>query len=164
MSTAKKEPKEFEDRRLVIAVAIIASFLTIIAMGDKIPYWWGIMPFFLGLAALSSTIYIIATAANLKYYEPGRIYEVITVNEKFRRKMYDWAIHAFGAYAATTTGSLAIYLTSKDLYENMLKDNTWLLFLLILTVGASIFLFLRFLVWIISRISKATKERSRKKT
>lgn len=157
----KNKPKEFEDRRFFIAGAIIASCLTVLALGDNIPTWWGTMPLFLGFSALLSATYLITTAASLKYSEPNRIYEVIIVNEKVRRKMYDWSIDAFGAYILTTFGSLTIYGISRDFYESMLKDNVWGLFFLILAVGASVSLIL---VWILNKIPKLIEHYARNET
>lgn len=153
-----KKPQDQEDRRFVISGAIIASFLAIMALGDNMPVMLTALYFFLGVSALLSAIYLITTAAILKYHDPGMLYQVVTVDEKFRKRMYDWSIDIFGLYLISLIGGLVLSGLFKDFYENMQKENSSLLVFLIIVFGTTLFSIIRLLVWVVGKIQKRLKK------
>ena len=143
----EEDEKIKEDRRLLIAGVIVASFLAMRAIGD-ISFWSIALPT-LGISALLSTVYLIMTAATLKHSDPGRLYQIIVVNDKTRQKMYDWSIDVFGFTALMITGMLTLSLANGGFYSFMAENHPLWLFTLVVAAGTVICFILRSLAWLI---------------
>ncbi|HEY1085235.1 MAG TPA: hypothetical protein VGE34_00730 [Candidatus Saccharimonadales bacterium] len=49
----------------------------------------------LGFSALFAALFLITSAAKVKYNEPGRLYAVFYAGERFRMWAFDWSVHVF---------------------------------------------------------------------
>lgn len=49
----------------------------------------------LGFSAFFAFMYLIVSAANIKYREPGVMYQMLYVGERFRMRMYDFSVDTF---------------------------------------------------------------------
>lgn len=67
----------------------------------------------LGFSAFFAALFLIASAARVKYNEPGRLYEVFYMGERFRMWAYDWSIHVFAAAFLFFIGSIITGLIDK---------------------------------------------------
>lgn len=69
----------------------------------------------LGFSALFAALFLIASAARVKYSEPGRLYEIFYVGERFRMWTYDWSLHVFAAAFLFFIGLITTGLIQKIL-------------------------------------------------
>ena len=129
-----------EERRAVFSVAVVASFLAIITFGKTD---WVLLELLVGGSAMLSSIYLIMSAAQLKYRDSKNIYETIPVNERFRKWMYDWSIDIFGAGLLLIIGSLTLSMFSEEARLAMIHRSNELSILLMLLVGAGVVLVVR---------------------
>jgi len=82
-----------ENYRFIFSVAVIATVF--IVPTDNALYLF--LKAVLGFSAAFAALYLIATAALVKYNEPSRMYVIFYVSERFRMSMFDWSIDFFGA-------------------------------------------------------------------
>lgn len=80
-----------EQYRFVFSAAVIATVF-IMPNSNSLEIF---LKATLGFSAFFAALYLIASAARVKYAEPGRLYEIFYVGEHFRMWAYDWSIHVF---------------------------------------------------------------------
>ena len=81
-----------EQFRLAFAGVIVATFFVV----PDLDVLANFLKLFLGISALLSAIYLIVSAARVKYKEPGHVYQALYVTERFRMRMFDWSVDVFG--------------------------------------------------------------------
>lgn len=77
-----------------------------------------------GFSAVFAAIYLIASAARVKYNEPGRLYEIFYIGERFRMWAYDWSLHVFAAAFLFFIGLIVTGLISK--VPGVQLEGAWL--------------------------------------
>jgi hypothetical protein len=82
-----------EQYRFAFSIAIVATVFIIPSEN----VFGQFLQLTLGFSAFPAALYIIASAARVKYNEPGRIYQVLYIGERFRMRLFDWSIDVFGA-------------------------------------------------------------------
>ncbi len=65
----------------------------------------------LGFSAFFAAIYLIASAANIKYREPGIMYQMLYVGERFRMRMYDFSVDTFAVAFLYLLGLVGVGLS-----------------------------------------------------
>lgn len=108
LSYAKlSESAKFREQfRFVFAGAVIATVF-IVPNGNIFEI---LLKIALGFSALFAALYLIATAANVKYKEPGVMYEMLYVGERFRMRMYDFSVDTFAAAFLIFLGLMSVAL------------------------------------------------------
>lgn len=96
-----------ENYRFIFSIAIIATVFVIPSSTALVLF----AKIAIDLSAFFAALYLISSAARVKYFETGRIYEIFDVSERFRMKMFDWSIDIFGAaflyfVGLVTTGAI----------------------------------------------------------
>lgn len=82
-----------EQYRFVFSAAVIATVF-VVPSGNALELF---LKGTLGFSAFFAALFLIASAARVKYSEPGRLYEVFYLGEHFRMWVYDWSLHVFAA-------------------------------------------------------------------
>ena len=96
-----------EQYRFAFSAAVIATVVAV-PSGSALEIF---LKGTLGFSAFFAALFLIASAARVKYNEPGQLYEVFYVGERFRMWAYDWSLHVFAAafiffIALIITGSI----------------------------------------------------------
>ncbi len=105
-----------EQIRITFSAAIVATFLATLALNAD---WIFFIKLILGSSALFAGIFLLLTAASLKYYNPRWIYDIFYASEKIRLISYDMAIDSFGIFligATSTFVSLHIFKFSNPVF------------------------------------------------
>lgn len=100
-----------EQYRFIFSAAVIATVFIV----PNSNVFETILKVALGFSAFFSALYLIATAANVKYNEPGVMYQMLYAGEKFRMRMYDFSVDTFAVaflYILGLTGVGLIQLMS----------------------------------------------------
>lgn len=82
-----------EQYRFTFSIAIVATVFIIPSEN----VFGQFLQLALGFSAFLAALYLIASAARVKYNEPGRMYQILYVSERFRMRLFDWSIDIFGA-------------------------------------------------------------------
>lgn len=82
-----------EQYRFVFSAAVVATVF-IVPNGNVFET---LLKTVLSFSAFFAALYLIATAANVKYREPGVMYQMLYVGERFRMRMYDFSVDTFAA-------------------------------------------------------------------
>jgi hypothetical protein len=82
-----------EQYRFAFSAVVIASVF-VAPNGNALEQFFKLT---LETSAFFSALYLIASAALVKYKEPGRLYVIFGINEGFRMWAYDWSVHVFAA-------------------------------------------------------------------
>lgn len=109
-----------EQFRLAFAGVIIATFFAVPDIGILTNF----LKFFLGVSVLLSALFLIVSAARVKYTEPGHMYQSLYVTERFRRRMFDWSVDVFG-FAFLYFMSLLITGVIEKIF-NIKFDEFWI--------------------------------------
>ena len=96
-----------EQYRFTFSVAIIATCFVI----PNENVLWQYLSYTVRASAFLSACYLVMSAAQLKYREPGRVYEVFRINEGLRMRAFDWSVHVFAAAFLFFLGILLTGLT-----------------------------------------------------
>lgn len=80
-----------EQHRFVFSIAIVATYFVV----PDSSILWRCLGYTVGFSAFFSALYLIMSAAQLKYRDPGRMYEVFVVSESLRTRAFDWSVHVF---------------------------------------------------------------------
>lgn len=83
-----------DEARLVISSGLIAVAVGVFTLLPS-SYLINIIKITFGFSAFFSFLYILLTAAKLKYREPGQI-DLYNFTEKFRHKTYDISVDIYG--------------------------------------------------------------------
>jgi len=81
-----------EQFRLAFAGLIIATVFVVPDLGLLTNF----LKLFLGISAFLSALFLIMSAARVKYVEPGYMYVALYVTERSRMRMFDWSVDVFG--------------------------------------------------------------------
>ncbi len=82
-----------EQYRFAFSVTVIATVFVVPTSNELESF----LKLGLGISAFFAALFLICSAARVKYSEPGRLYEVFYVNERFRMWAYDQSLHVFAA-------------------------------------------------------------------
>lgn len=82
-----------EQYRFAFSVAVVATVF-IVPNENALEQF---LKLALGFSAFFAALYLITSAARVKYKEPGRMYEVFYVGERFRMWTFDWSVNVFAA-------------------------------------------------------------------
>ena len=138
------EAKFREQFRFAFAGVIIATFFVIPTIDSLMNF----LKIFLGLSAILSAIFLVISAARVKYKEPGYMYQALYVTERFRMRMFDWSIDIFGFAFLYFISLLATGLLEKALSVQFSELWTWVTVIGILLIEILI-------VSIMSRLAKS---------
>ncbi len=133
-----------EQYRFAFSVAIIATCFVI--PDENI--LWQYLGYAVGASAFFSACYLIMSAAQLKYREPGRMYEVFRISENLRMRAFDWSIHVFGAAFLFFIG---ILLTGLTLNLTGIEVEGWASWLIVVTYTFCLGIYLILMEYILSR-------------
>lgn len=99
-----EEARFREQLRIGIEIAIIATIF-VIPTGNVLMVY---LKWVVGFSALFASLYLVFTAATLKYSDPRELYNVFRISERVRMKAYDLSIDV---YAIGLLFFLAILIT-----------------------------------------------------
>ena len=81
-----------EQHRFTFSIAIVATVF-VVPNNNALELFLKIV---LSVSAFFASLYLITSAAQIKYKDAGYIYEVFPVYESFRMWTFDWSINIFG--------------------------------------------------------------------
>lgn len=82
-----------EQYRFLFAATIVATFY-VAPSGNPLETFLKVV---LGIAMLLAALYLIGTAASVKYKDTRMAYQVFYASKKLRIKLFDWAVDSFAA-------------------------------------------------------------------
>lgn len=139
-----------EQYRFAFSAVIIATVF-VVPSGNALELFLKVT---LGFSALFAAFFLIASAARVKYREPGRLYEVFYISERFRMWAYDWSLHVFAAAFLFFIGLIVTGLIEKILGFQF--DGGWSWFVVLgMTLAAGLVILLI--------TNKMTAKKSKKK-
>lgn len=81
-----------ESYRHIFSVAVVATVF-VVPMDNALMVF---LKSVLGFSAIFAALYLILSAARVKYDEPARLYQVFRPSERFRMRMFDLSVDFFG--------------------------------------------------------------------
>lgn len=82
-------PEFREQFRFLFSAAIIATVFVVPDNNELLSY----LKFALSVSAIFAGLYLVLTAATVKYSEPRWLYQIIYTSERFRMRMYDYSVN-----------------------------------------------------------------------
>lgn len=110
----------------------------------------------LGFSAFFAALYLIATAGNVKYKEPGVMYQMLYIGERFRMRMYDFSVDTFAVAFLYFLGLLTVGLIQSVGNVELAPVWQW-------TILISAMLIIAVVVLLISMAFKSREIASKKK-
>ncbi len=142
MIKKNKKPKDSPDEtrfseqyRFVFSATIIATFY-VAPSGNALEAF---LKWILGFAMSAAALYIVCTAATMKYHNARWMYEVFYVSERIRKWAYDIAVDIFAAGFLFFIGILVTGLAENLLNVRFNSLVMWIvLFISTLAIGLGI--------------------------
>ena len=130
-----------EQLRLTFAGVIVAT--AFVAPDNNVLFLF--LKVALSVSAVFAALFLIASAARVKYTDPGRIYEAFYAGERFRMSMFDWSVNIFGFAILFFVGLLLTGAFEKMFNIELGGVWTWLaVFVATIIIGVVIILLGRF--------------------
>jgi len=121
-----------EQYRFVFSATIIATFF-IVPTGNVLDVFLKLV---LGFAMVFATLYLIYTAASIKYHGSKWIYDIFYVSERVRMKTYDVAVDCFAVGLLLFISLLAVGMGMDILNIELGKVSLWVAIALVMLVLA----------------------------
>lgn len=98
------------------------------------------------ISALLAALYLITSAARVKYNKPGRLYQIFYAGERFRMRLFDWSIDVFGAAFLYFIASLVTNQINTIYRLDVKSISFWIMFVAIMLIIGLLILLITYLV------------------
>lgn len=129
-----EEGKFREQFRFAFAGVIIATIFVVPDLGLLTSFF----KLFLGISAFLSALFLIMSAVRVKYVEPGHMYQVLYITERFRMRIFDWSTDVFGFVFLCFISMITTGLLEKIFNKKFNELYTWIVVIGILILEMAI--------------------------